>query len=229
MQCIDTYPARGLPGTGGRRCLADLTMTEITSEMTGLSTSEAGSEEQAPTLFQMALGETWRQLPSAVRRLHSVQDVECFSGRARVTRGHGLFAVLAARFFGFPEAGEDIPLTLTKTRTPSGEIWERNFAGRTFRSILSAAARPRHYRERFGAFTFEQELPVANGSLSFVVRRGWFLGLQLPAQLLPRSYSKEFAINDRFKFDVGLYAPLTGELIVRYQGDVCPMPPAAPT
>src|SRR5262249_59092573 len=100
-----------------------------------------------------------------------------------------------------------------------------SFGGGTFRPTLSPAARPPHCRERFGAFTFEQELPVANGSLAFVVRRGWFLGLLLPAWLLPRSCSREFAVDDRFSFDVGLYAPLTGGLIVRYQGEVRPDAP----
>jgi len=228
---IPALPARALLrragglASGARTCLADLTLAAISSQIADLPMSMACSEEAAPTLFQLALGETWHQLPLAVRRLHSVQDVECFSGHARVTRGHGLIAQVAASLFGFPKAGADVPLRLTKTRTSRAEIWERNFAGRTFRSTLSPAARPQHCRERFGAFTFEQELPVANGNLAFVVRRGWFLGLPLPAWLLPRSCSREFAVNDRFYFDVGLYAPLTGGLIVRYQGEVRPDAP----
>jgi len=225
---IPALPARALLrragslASGARTCLGDLTLAAVSSEMADLPMSMACSEEAAPSLFQLVLGETWRQLPFALRRLHSVQDVECFSGHARVTRGCGLIAQVAARFFGFPKAGADVPLLLTKTRTPSGEIWERSFAGRTFRSTLSPAARQGHCRERFGPFTFEQELPVANGSLSFVVRRGWFLGVPLPARLLPRSCSKEFVVDDRFTFDVGLYAPLSGGLIVRYQGEIGP-------
>jgi uncharacterized protein DUF4166 len=172
----------------------------------------------APTLFQIALGDKWRELPPCVRRLHSVQGVESFSGRARVTRGRGLVARAAAWLFGFPEAGDDVPLTITKTRTPTGEIWERNFAGRRFRSYLTPSDRPQHYRERFGLFTYEQELPVEDGALCFPVRRGWLLGLPLPSLLLPRSCSREFSSDGVFHFDVGLYAPVTGSLIVRYEG-----------
>jgi hypothetical protein len=182
----------------------------------------AQMQDPAPTLFQTALGGKWQELPPCVQRLHSVQDDESFSGRARVTRGHGLVARLAAWFFGFPEAGDDVPLTITKTRTAAGEIWERNFVGRRFRSFLTPSDRAQHYRERFGPFTYEQELRVEDGVLHFPVRRGWFLGVPLPSPLLPRSCSREFAANGAFHFDVGLYAPLTGGLIVRYQGRLGP-------
>lgn len=175
-------------------------------------------QDPAPTLFQTVLGDKWQELPPCVRRLHSVQDVESFSGRARVERGRGLVALLAAWCFGFPAAGDDVPLTITKTRTAAGEVWERNFAGRRFRSVLTPSDRAQHYRERFGPFAYEQELPVEDGVLYFPVRRGWFLGVPLPSLLLPRSCSREFAVDGAFHFDVGLYAPLTGGLIVRYKG-----------
>jgi Domain of unknown function (DUF4166) len=177
-------------------------------------------QDPAPGLFQTALGDKWHELPPCVRRLHSVEGAESFSGRARVTRGRGRLVRVAGWLIGFPEAGDDVPLTITKTRTPLGEIWERNFAGRRFCSYLTPSDRPQHYRERFGLFTYEQELPVERGVLHFPVRRGWVLGIPLPSLLLPRSCSREFAADGAFHFDVGLYAPLTGGLIVRYQGSL---------
>jgi hypothetical protein len=177
-------------------------------------------QDPAPTLFQRALGNKWQELPPCVRRLHSVRDAESFSGLARVTRGRGLVAGVAACLLGFPEGGDNVPLTLTKTRMPTGEIWERNFAGRRFHSVLTPSDRAQHYRERFGPFTYEQELSVEDGVLHFPVRRGWLLGIPLPSLLLPRSCSREFAVDGAFHFDVGLYAPLTGGLIVRYQGRI---------
>jgi len=176
------------------------------------------SQEPAPTLFQAVLGEGWHRLPRCVQRLHSVHDVESFSGRARVTRGRGLIPLLAVWLFQFPKDGVDVPLTVIKTRTRRGETWERNFAGRRFRSFLTPSARPSHCRERFGPLTCELELPVKDATLHLAVRRGWFLGIPLPSLLLPGSCSREFAVDDTFQFDVGLYAPLTGGLIVRYQG-----------
>lgn len=235
---IPAIPARAVIrrraciAAGARPFLADLTLADIERAMADLSVNFAYSEEKAPTLFQAALKDKWHELPPCVQRLHSVQDVESFSGRARVSRGRSLFARLAAWFFMFPKAAEDVPLVITKTRTPTGEIWERNFGGRIFRSYLTPSPQPFHYRERFWAFTYEQELPVRNAALHLPVRRGWFLGLPLPFFLLPQSRSREFAINDRFHFDVALYAPLTGELIVRYEGqvnpDAQPFPPGLP-
>jgi hypothetical protein len=183
----------------------------------------------APTLLQTVLGDAWQRLPRSVQRLHSVQDVESFSGRACIRRGRGLLARLAGWFFQFPTAGDDVELTITKRRTSAGEIWERNFAGRCFCSVLTSSLRPAHYRERFGPFRFEQELPLADGALHFVVRRGWFLGIPLPSMLLPRSCSKEFEVDGTFRFDVGIYAPLTGELIVRYRGELAPASACAPS
>jgi Domain of unknown function (DUF4166) len=181
-----------------------------------------GSTPEVPTLFQAALGNRWHQLPACIRRLHSVRHVESFSGQARVTRGSGLMAALAGWLFGFPRAGDGVPLTLTITSTAAGEIWERNFGGQHLRSILMPSRRPFHYRERFGPFTYEQELPVEDGVLRLPVRRGWFFGLPLPSPLLARSCSSEFAQNGMFHFDIGIYAPFTGGLIIRYQGHLRP-------
>ena len=206
---------------GARPCLHDLTLPEIERAMARLAMRFASWEAPAPTLFEKCLGENWRKLPDTVRRMHSVQDLESFSGRAKVTRGTGLLSHVAGFFFRFPEAGEDVPLTITKQRTARGEIWERNFAGRKFRSYLRPS-RPSHYTERFLAFTYEQELPVKDGSLYLPVRRGWCLGIPLRALLLPRSESREYDVNGTFHFDVGLYAPFGGGLIVRYQGCVTP-------
>ena len=207
---------------GARPCLHDLSLAEIERAMASLPIRVSRSEEPAPTFFETILSERWQQLPASVRRLHSVQDVESFSGRATVTRGTGLIARLAAWCFGFPQAGGNIPLTITKRRTARGEVWERNFAGRIFRSYLSASRRPYHYKERFFVFTYEQDLPVREASLHLPVSRGWFFGIPIPGVLLPASESREYDVQGIFHFDVGLYAPLGAGLIVRYQGCVTP-------
>ena len=172
----------------------------------------------AAPLFQSALGEHWQQLPPCVQRLHSGEGVSSFSGRADVTRGRGLLAGLAAWLLGLPRAGQAVPLTVAMTRTPRREQWERNFAGRRLRSVLTPSPRPGHVRERFGLANYELELPLQDAALHFTVRRGWLLGIPMPSALLPKSCTREFALDGVFHFDVGLYAPLTGSLIVRYRG-----------
>jgi saccharopine dehydrogenase-like NADP-dependent oxidoreductase len=206
---------------GARPCLGEATLGEIEEAMSDLAVKTQRTEEARPTLFQVALADRWNDLPPTVRRLHSVQDMESFSGRAWVERGTAVIARLAAWFFRFPDAGDDVPLTITKTRTASGEIWERDFAGRVFRSYLTRS-RSYHYKERFSAFNYEQELPVRNGVLHFWVLRGWFLGIPIPKPLLPRSESREFELDGAFHFDVALFAPLGGGLIVRYRGSLSP-------
>ena len=182
---------------------------------------DRGGQPASP-LFQSALGDRWLELPSCVRRLHTVQGTASFSGRAQVTRGRGIVAWLAAWLIGLPRAGEDVPVTVTMTRTPDGETWERNFAGRRLRSFLTPSPRPNHLRERFGVATYELELPVEEAVMHLPVRRGWILGIPLPSVLLPQSCSREFAVDGTFHFDVGLFAPVTGGLIVRYRGSLRP-------
>lgn len=177
---------------------------------------------RASDLFQRALHDRWSELPPEVQRLHTIAGRERFTGVAKVKRGTGLFATLAAWFFGFPKAGDRVPLTLTKYHTGDGEIWERNFDGVVFRSCCTPSKRTYHYRERFWLFTFEQELPVNAGAMYLPVRRGWFLGIPIPGPLLPQSNSKEFAVDGRFCFDVSLGLPLGGGQIVRYSGWLSP-------
>jgi hypothetical protein len=203
---------------GARPCLFDLSLSEIENALEGLSVQTSTSSFKRPTLFQEALGERWEELPASLRRLHSVQDIEMFTGRAKVTRGNGLLERAAVFFFGFPQAGDNVPVTITKTRTALGEIWERDFGGRKFRSSLSPSPRRFHFRERFFAFTYELELSIENGSLLLLVRRGWLFGISLPCFLLPGSQARESDLDGTFHFDVRLYAPLTGRLIVRYEG-----------
>jgi hypothetical protein len=180
-------------------------------------------KDDAAPLFQAMLGERWEDLPAAVRRLHTIRARHSFTGYAKVQRGSGLLARIAQSLFGFPHAGDDVPLTITKIRTAKGEIWERNFAGRVFRSYLSPSKRPGHYKERFGIFTYEQELPVVDGAMYLPVRRGWVFGfIPIPDLLLPGSDSREFEVEGQFHFDVGLLAPFHGGLIVRYSGTVAP-------
>jgi hypothetical protein len=155
--------------TGARSCVHDLTLAEIEHAMEGLPIRFERREEPAPSLFEMLLGESWQQLPTSLRRLHSVQDIESFSGRATVTRGSGLIARLIGLLFCFPKAGRDILVIVTKQRIGRGETWERNFAGRIFRSRLSASSRAGHCREAFIPFTYELELPVRDGSLHLPV------------------------------------------------------------
>ncbi len=219
LRRAETVPA------GARPCLHEVPLDEIEAAASDIAVSTATSEEARPGLFQSALRDRWAMLAPEARSLHDVQDMESFSGTAQVTRGTSLLARFIAWFVGFPTAGDNVSLTVTKTRTENGEIWERDFNGHVFRSYLGPSSQPYRYRERFWLLTFEQDLPVENGAMHLPVRRGWFAGIPIPRVLLPASESREYVEDGAFHFDVALRAPLGQGLIVRYRGTLSPDQP----
>lgn len=207
---------------GARPCLAEVSLETVRDAMSDLAITTHEDEAPQTPLFQAALGERWDDLMPAAKALHSVFDVARFSGTAKVERGTNPLAKLAAMLFGFPPAAPRVAVTVTKTCTDGGEIWQRDFGGRTFSSLLTPSPKPHHIRERFGPFTFEQGLPIEMGAMRLDVERGWFLGIPLPRWALPRSEAREFVEDGRFHFDVALSLPVLGSLIVRYRGSLEP-------
>ena len=168
-------------------------------------------------LFARAIGQVaWAKMPATYRAVHFPDGTHVLEGQAEITRGDGLLARMVALLFGFPPAGADVPVTVTMTEEEGGEHWLRNFAGKRFSSVLTAAVAG-HVYERFGPFKFLLELPVNDGRMEMIVRKGWFLGLPMPKPLLPVSETAEFEQDGRFNFDVKLTAPLAG-FVVRYRG-----------
>lgn len=210
---------------GARPCLFEIALPEIEAALADLAITTARADEPRPPVFQAALGDRWDLLAPEAQALHAVHDFECFSGLAEITRGAAPDARLAALLFGFPPAGRDVPVTVMKTRIDAGELWERNFAGRRFRSVCGPASGRHRYRERFGPFVYELELPVEAGAMRFLIRKGWCFGIPLPQRLLPGSETREYVADGRFHFDVALSAPVTGNLIVRYRGWLQPTGP----
>lgn len=207
---------------GARACLCEVPLTAVEDAMSDLAITAHREEATLLPLFQQALGEHWDDLSPQAQVLHSVHDVTRFSGTARVDRGRNPLARLAAFVFGFPPAASSVPVTVTKTATQDGELWERDFGGRVFRSLLNPSPLPSHVRERFGPFNFEQALLIENGHMRLDVKRGWFLGIPMPRWALPKSQAREFVEDGKFHFDVALSLPILGSLIVRYRGSLEP-------
>jgi len=94
---------------GARPCLAELKLVEIEQAMSDLCVTTELDESARGTLFQDSLGDRWCQLPAPVRDLHSVQDIESFSGTAEVVRGKSLVArLLAIQFRIGPTSGRRV-------------------------------------------------------------------------------------------------------------------------
>lgn len=207
---------------GARPCLSEMALADIDGALQDLVVTTDITEERPVPLFKRALGERWSELDEEARALHRVYDVARFNGTAKVERGTSSLARLAALLFGFPPASDQVPVSVTKRVVRQGEIWERNFGGKRFRSLLSPSPKPHHVRERFGPFNFEQSLPLENGRMRLNVQRGWFLGIPMPRWALPTSTASEFTQDGVFHFDVALGLPVFGSLIVRYRGSLTP-------
>lgn len=208
---------------GARPCLGEVALEEVAAAASGLRVTFAQSEASEPLLFATALGNAFPTLPAPVRDLHAVLYERRWEGRATVTRGGSALARLICAAVGFPKAGEDLPVSVRMRRRGAIEVWERTFAGRRFRSVLSLAGPPGSglVHERFGPFRFVIELAVDAEGLRYPVRRGNVLGLPLPRFLLPRSETLEGARPGCATFDVAISLPWIGE-VVRYRGSLRP-------
>ena len=185
-----------------------------------------GAGEEDACLFERALGTRFNDLPHAVRKLHAVAGKSHWQGRARVTRGGSRIGGLVCRIVGFPPEADDVPVSVTIEPREGTEVWNRDFGGRTFASILYLRDTEQrgHISERFGVMAFDIDLRLVDGRLHFPVTRGSILGIPLPKVFLPISEAGEFEKEGRFHFDVQLSLPGIGAL-VRYQGHLDPVQP----
>lgn len=218
---IRKYLAGHQPETGARAATEALSLADfergfaVKNIVTGIR-EHPGKDDP---LYHRILGAAWDRLPGQVRDLHTVETSRTFSGRAQVSRGHGFIARLIGALYRFPAEGSDIPVHVLLERRGDGELWQRNFAGRIFRSLQHEGRGRSEYLidERFGPVSVGLALVTGQRRLGYVVRRWSFLGLPMPMFLAPGGRTFEYVEDDRFNFHVEIAHPWFG-LIVRYQG-----------
>jgi hypothetical protein len=205
--------------TGARACVDIISLSDLAGDFARIGLSTALTRETMKGPFELALGESFEQLPPAVKAAHRQGPVSRFEGRAHVA-GANAFTWLPARLFGFPRKAEAAPVRVTKTLlAPGREIWEREIGDARFRSEIVHAG-PGHVTEKFGPFTFTLALEATRERLVMSIV-GWRMGwLPLPAFLAPRSVASEASsANGAFTFDVPIAAPLLGRL-THYKGEL---------
>ncbi|MBV8634333.1 MAG: DUF4166 domain-containing protein [Burkholderiaceae bacterium] len=171
-------------------------------------------------LYQQILGSDWDALPASIRAMHTLQGRLEARGLARVERGTGLLARLSAWLNGFPEAGENVPVTVRFELAEGVECWQRDFGGKRFTSYQSAgkgSGKDKLLNERFGPITFGIALQLDQGKLRLIMRRWRFCGVPLPMFLAPGGDTYEHVEDGRFCFHVEINQPGIG-MIVRYRG-----------
>ena len=181
------------------------------------------ADAAAAPVFRKVLGSAFDALPRTLRELHGTSVERRWKGIAQVRSGRGVIARLVGALVGFPRAADEVPLCVTLAPHGEGERWTRDFAGRTFSSVLRAGTGKNEYLllERFGIVEIALALVVEAGRLYLVPRRWSCLGVRLPGALLPVGTSFECEREGRFAFDVEIGAPLVG-LIAAYRGTLEP-------
>ena len=186
---------------------------------------ESIADTETASLYKRILGEAWNALPAPLMALHNIGLEGLKSeGIARVETGKHPFARLLATLYGFPRAGERVPVKVSFHRRDDGEFWQRDFAGRKFSTFQSEGKgyADKLVVERFGPVTFWMALVLKNGKLYSVTRRWGIFGIPLPLAFAPSSSVYEDADGDDFCFHVEVNHWLVG-LIVRYEGKLTPV------
>ena len=213
--------AEGRIGPGASDASALLDLADFEPAFATLPVHRAVDERQhPPPPHARVMGERFNRLPPLVRAVHAGFGDSGFAGEATVTRGRHPLARLAARVFGFPPAGERVPVHVRFTDEGAETRWTRDFAGRTFASAMRTA--DGLLIERFGPLRFGFALDSEPEGLAMRLQR-WRLGpLPLPRFLAPGGTAREWEADRRFHFDVPIRLPLAG-LVVHYRGWLQPL------
>jgi hypothetical protein len=211
-----------IPTPGARPATGELELSDFEARFATLAIRSGVRDEIAVTepVYRQIMAGAYDAMPPTWRAVHDLREGSlAFAGRASVTRGRGLFARLAGAIIGFPKAGEDVPVSVTFARQGAAELWTRTFAGKRFSSRQTPGqGRERHLVvERFGPLAIAMAPVVDQGRMSLVIRRFTLFGLALPLWLGPTTAAHEAVVDGRFRFDVEIGHPWTGQ-IVRYQG-----------
>lgn len=171
------------------------------------------------SLFRRLLGPAMDGLPPSLLAVHDAANTVVLTGTARVWRSRNPVARLSCELMRLPRAGSDVPVTIRFTRTSDGEIWQRDFGGRTYASRLSA--RRGRMVERMGPATSVFRLSVEADALVLELTAFSFLGVPLPAFLRPRCRAVERDTGGLFSFDIPAGLPWLGP-VIHYSGRLAP-------
>ncbi|QTC90023.1 SDR family oxidoreductase [Brevundimonas goettingensis] len=209
--------AMGRMQPGARVCVGELSLSELEAELArhGITTT---TTVEPSSLFARAIGPAFDTLPTPIRALHETTGASLWRGQASVDGAANPVAGLVARVFGFPRAGQGVPVEVRIDADRDRSIWRREIGGSRFRSRLSLPGSGGRVVESFGPCAFDLILTPEDGRLVYRVQ-GWrLLGLSMPRAWAPTTvtHEKEDA-EGRFAFDVEIGLPVAGRM-VRYRG-----------
>jgi NAD(P)-dependent dehydrogenase (short-subunit alcohol dehydrogenase family) len=214
---------------GAAPCAGLIPYERIAAEFAPYRIRATTRMEAVEPLFRRALGGGFDLLPPQIRAAHEVAHCLVLEGRADVAGPSGPLASLAARLFGLPREGRDLPVRVEMRGLADGsETWERTYPGVTMRSRLVRGIGPGMLEERFGPLEVRLAVSADRDGLTLETTGARLLGLPLPRMLAPASRARESVDGaGRFTFDVPIHVPLLGRLS-HYRGWLAETRPKAP-
>jgi hypothetical protein len=168
------------------------------------------------SLFSQVLGETFGEMPAAIRQIHNGRD-QLLVGRCTVERGTGLWSRIFAYVASLPAAGDDQSISVNIACSSVGERWVRMFSGKKMISTLTC--KRGLLVENLGPmkFAFRLDYNAITQEIHWLLRGVKLVGIPLPLHWFSSVAARESCVSGRYQFDVSASLPLIG-LLVHYQG-----------
>jgi Saccharopine dehydrogenase NADP binding domain len=115
------------PAVGARAAIRELELDDYQQSFdrrqifTGTRDGDANEANYGAPLYARILGSAWQSLPGPIRHMHDVRGRHAATGRAKLERGRGLLARLAAAIIGLPPACSDVPVVVEFDAAKSAE------------------------------------------------------------------------------------------------------------
>ena len=202
--------------------LLDLEDFENSFEELSITHGFRGASARDDSLYRHILGSAYDKLPTPLQELHDIGKGKTFSGTANITRGRNPLANIVANIFGFPKAGNNVPVTVSLTRHGNAEHWVRHFNGKRMFSSQEAGKGQDAFQiiERFGPVSARLNmLACDDGRLWLIPTAFRIFGIPMPKFLFPRGDMFENVKDGQFMFHVDIVAPFLGRL-VKYEGNL---------
>jgi NAD(P)-dependent dehydrogenase (short-subunit alcohol dehydrogenase family) len=209
--------AAGRLKPGARACVGELALAELEAELAvhGIAVSRL---VEPSSLFARAIGPAFDRLPAPIRALHETTGQSVWRGTATVDGAANPPAGLVARVFGFPRAGQGVPVEVTVDADRDRSVWRREIGGGRFLSVLSSPREGGRVVESFGPCAFDLTLTPEDDRLVYRVQDWRLLGVPMPRAWAPTTATHEkIDAEGRFAFDVEIGLPIVGRM-VRYRG-----------
>jgi Domain of unknown function (DUF4166)/Saccharopine dehydrogenase NADP binding domain len=210
-----------LAKTGARSGHDDLSLEDYQPwfDRYGIKTGQRDDDARGQSIYQAVLGQSFAKLDAPLQKFHSAKNTFHMKGIAEITAPPGVLRGLVRKVFGFPKAASDSPVKVDISISSQGEIWRRQFAGKTMRSTqrLGQGRDAGLIVESFGPVAVAMAVVENAGRLELVLRHWRIFGVPMPKFLLPRGQFFEHGADGRFNFHVEIALPLLGP-VVKYVG-----------